>query len=137
MKSLLLLCSFLLLGYSPFEQQEVDYVDTIEATSTNPYLKLAEMNMSVDDYVNTIVERTDITADQILHKAKEPDSWFYKAFIRDSKYMDRMYKMHIKLKNQFDETTLESASNFKELEEKFPHYSAVLPILSSPGAELE
>ena len=44
MKSLLLLCSFLLLGYSPFEQQEVDYVDTIEATSTNPYLKLAEIN---------------------------------------------------------------------------------------------
>jgi len=69
----------------------------------NPYLLLAKIKnssgMCIDEYVNTIIDHTDITADMILGKARDEDSWLYKEFIKDAVYMGKVHKMHASLRN--------------------------------------
>ncbi len=135
MKSLLFLCSLMLLSNAPSSTNSLNPI--CEEQETNPFIKLAEiknsMNMSIDDYVNNIVEVTNADPADVLFKAKQTDSWLYKSFIHDSKYMERMYKMHVFILKHYDEGSLESAQFFEELKLDYPYFAELLPILSSPG----
>ena len=101
----------------------------------NPYFLLAQIKntrgTTIDEYVNTILKHTDITADMILNKAKDSDSWFYKEFIMDPVYMERVHKMHAKIRAKYDDSELQLQENFDALKDHFPHYARVLPIFSS------
>jgi hypothetical protein len=141
MKSLLFLCSLVLLYNSPNNFSPQVPVVNSEINDYNPYLKLAEiknsMDMSIDDYVNNIVEKVQVDPSHVIQKAKEKDSWLYKSFIHDSKYMTRMHKMHVKINNQFNDEQLVSQAYYNELKVNFPYYAELLPILSSPGQNVE
>ena len=137
MKSLLFLCSLVLLCNAPSKTSTETQTVLSEVNDYNPFLKLAEiknsMDMSVDDYVNAIVERVQVDPDKVLSKAKEKDSWLFKSFIRDTKYMNRMHQMHVEINKSFDPQKLESQEFYDELKRRYPYYAELLPIISSPG----
>ncbi len=139
MKSLLFLCSLVLLCLAPKQTNSQSTNSSYEISAYNPYFKLAEvknsMNMSIDDYVNNIIERVKADPSSVIAKAKEQDSWLYKSFLRDSKYMARMNEIHVEIRNEFDSTALESEAFFEELRANFPYYAELLPVLSSPRGQ--
>lgn len=136
------------LDFSVSNQQDLPVSELIYETSSaaksyhcdmvkdnNPYVLLAQVKntrgTTIDEYVNTILKHTDITADMILNKAKDSDSWFYKEFIMDPVYMERVHKMHAKIRAKYDDSELELQENFDDLKIQYPHYARVLPIFSS------
>lgn len=137
MKSLLFLCSLVLLCNAPSKTNIQAQSNPTVAYDYNPFIKLAEiknsMDMSVDDYVNTIVERVNVDPSKVINKAKEKDSWLFKSFIRDTKYMNRMHKIHVEINKHFDPAVLESQEFYAELKAEYPYYAELLPIISSPG----